>query len=472
MLSLDMEMFILENIRCDWHIITVPYLPINSPNSYVKKHTKMPHIVLLGTCDTKLEELLYLRSQILESGGNSCRVSFVDVGRSPVKHEHITVTQDTLTAKYAPKEGLKDVGSLLRGDVIKYMITCASNWLKEAYSAGLNDPEKAVHGMITAGGTGGTSLASGVMRAVLPIGLPKLIVSTNASGDVGPVVGETDITMMYSVCDVAGLNCLLRRILSNAAGAIAGMAQAYERSLADAKKEAGGGEQQRKKRVGLTMFGVTTPCVDKVRQHLEDNYPIETFVFHCTGAGGRAMERLVSEGVLEAVLDVTTTEICDQLCGGVMDAGPHRLEAPLKAGIPYIISVGATDMVNFGPKVTVPERYESRNLYEHNPTVTLMRTSPEECAGVGNFIVNKVKNFASNKGKVQVVLPIGGVSMIATPGGPFHDPKADEAVFSTITNGLGGSGVPVVEDKRAINDEGFAVDIAERLVKMMGLKAR
>jgi uncharacterized protein (UPF0261 family) len=426
----------------------------------------MPRIILLGTCDSKLQELLYLRSQILESGGAGCKVRLVDVGRSPVEHHDIDVSQRTLTSKYTPKDDSKDVSSLPRGEVIKYMITCATNWLREAYNEGLQDPAKAIHGVISAGGTGGTSLASGVMRDVLPIGLPKLIVSTNASGDMRPVVGETDITMMYSVCDVAGLNYLLRRILSNAAGAIAGMATAYERSIAVAKRE---NQTQQKKRVGLTMFGVTTPCVDKIRSCLETNYPIETFVFHCTGAGGRAMERLVDEGVLEAVLDVTTTEICDQICGGVMDAGPHRLESALKRGLPYVISVGATDMVNFGPEATVPERYQGRKLFEHNPVTTLMRTTPEECAAIGSFIVEKVKGFAKDKSRLAVILPKGGVSMIATPGSPFHDAEADRALFSTIEEGLHGSGVKVVGDVRDVNDEGFAVDLAKRLVELMGL---
>ncbi|KAK1056295.1 hypothetical protein LTR12_001826 [Friedmanniomyces endolithicus] len=426
----------------------------------------MPHIVLLGTCDTKLAELLYLRSQILESGGPTCKVTFVDVGRTPSAHEHINIRQATLAKEYAPESGIKNVASLPRGEVIRYMTACATKWLAEAYIKGLQDPDAAIHGCINAGGTGNTSLASAVMREVLPIGLPKLIVSTNASGDMGPIVGESDVTMMYSVCDIAGLNYLLRRILSNASGAIAGMAQAYERSLAASPQ---GVSLQQKKRVGLTMFGVTTPCVDKIRDHLESNYDIECFVFHCTGAGGRAMERLVSEGVLEAVLDITTTEICDQLCGGVMDAGPLRLEAPLKAGIPYIVSVGATDMVNFGPRSTVPERYQQRNLYEHNPTVTLMRTNAEECRAIGDFIVKKIKHCTKDAAQVQVILPLGGVSMIATPGGPFHDAEADEALFSTISAGLKGSKVLVAEDERTVNDEGFAVDVAERLVHLIGL---
>ncbi|KAK0876584.1 hypothetical protein LTR87_009579 [Friedmanniomyces endolithicus] len=398
----------------------------------------MPHIVLLGTCDTKLVELLYLRSQILESGGPTCRITFVDVGRTPSAHEHIDVRQDTIAKEYAPESGAKDVSNLPRGEVIRYMIACATKWLAEAYMKGLQDPDAAIHGCINAGGTGNTSLASAVMREVLPIGLPKLIVSTNASGDMGPIVGESDVTMMYSVCDIAGLNYLLRRILSNAAGAIAGMAQAYERSIAASPH---GMSVQQKKRVSLTMFGVTTRCVDKIRDHLESYYDIECFVFH-------------------------------QLCGGVMDAGPLRLEAPLKAGIPYIVSVGATDMVNFGPRSTVPERYQHRNLYEHNPTVTLMRTNAEECRAIGDFIVKKVEHYTKDTAQAQVVLPLGGVSMIATPGGPFHDAEADEALFSTVRAGLKGSKVLVVEDDRSINDEGFAVDVAERLVHLMGLSRK
>lgn len=421
----------------------------------------MPHIIIIGTCDTKLQELQYLRSQILDNNRNT-QVTLVDAGRSPAQSEDITITQDVLTSRYAPTEK-QDVGSLSRGDVIKYMIICSTNCVKELYENGLKDPSKAVHGIVSAGGTGGTSLVSAVMREVFPVGLPKLMVSTNASGDTGSVVGETDITMMYSVVDIAGTNSLLKRILSNAAGAISGMALAYERSLSEQKTE------QPRKRLGLTMFGVTTPCVDKVRTHLEANYPIECFVFHCTGHGGKAMERLVEEDELDAVLDLTTTEICDELMGGNMSAGPNRLEAGLKSGHPCIISVGATDMVNFGPRGTVPEKYQSRQLFEHNPTVTLMRTSPEECKAIGDFIVEKITKFAKTPEKVQVVLPKGGVSMIATPGAPFHDAKADEALFGAIESGLAGSGVSMAVDSRAINDEAFAVDVAKRMAELLGL---
>ncbi|KAM0719762.1 hypothetical protein Q7P37_003895 [Cladosporium fusiforme] len=398
---------------------------------------------------------------MLESNSGN-KVTLIDSGRSPAKDDNITISQDIITAKYAPSER-QDVASLARGDVIKYMIICSINCVRDLYEAGLRDPSKAVHGIVSAGGTGGTSLVSAVMREVLPVGFPKLIVSTNASGDTGPVVGETDITMMYSVVDIAGTNSLLKRILSNAAGAISGMAQAYEGSLAETKHE------QPRKRLGLTMFGVTTPCVDKVRTYLEANYPIECFVFHCTGHGGKAMERLVEEGRLDAVLDLTTTEICDELMGGNMSAGAHRLEAGLKSGLPCIISVGATDMVNFGPRATVPEKYQSRQLFEHNPTVTLMRTSPEECKAIGEFIVEKIKKFARTPERVKIVLPKGGVSMIATPGAPFHDAKADEALFGAIEAGLADSGVSVINDSRAINDEAFAVDVAQRMAEMLAL---
>lgn len=426
----------------------------------------MPHLIILGTCDTKLQELLYLRSQILQgdSNGSSTRVTLIDAGRSPTDSEHIDISQELLTSAYAPSEK-QDVAELPRGDVIKYMIACSINCVRELYQAGLQDPTKAIHGIVSAGGTGGTSLVSAVMREVFPVGFPKLMVSTNASGDTGPVVGETDITMMYSVVDIAGTNSLLKRILSNAAGAITGMAGAYERSLTEQSRQS----KQPRKRLGLTMFGVTTPCVDKVRTHLEANYPIECFVFHCTGHGGKAMERLVEEGKLDAVLDLTTTEICDELMGGNMSAGKHRLEAALKAGIPYIISVGATDMVNFGPRATVPEKYSQRQLFEHNPVVTLMRTSSEETAMVSGFIAGKITKFAKSPEKVQVVLPKGGVSMISTPGAPFYDAKADETLFQFLEFQLRDSGVLVESDERAINDEAFAVDVAERMAKLMGL---
>jgi uncharacterized protein (UPF0261 family) len=406
-------------------------------------------VALLGTCDTKLEELLFLRNVMREA---NVEVALIDVGRSPTNHEAITILQKDLLNNHTEEENLIERE---RGDVIKIMAECATKAVRSLYEEGK------IQGVIAAGGSGGTSIAASTMRDGLPIGFPKLIVSTIASGDTGPIVGETDITLMYSVVDVAGLNQVLKEVLSNAGSAMAGMASAFfNRKLQQTSPST-------QKRVGITMFGVTTPAVDEIRKHLETNYDIETFVFHATGHGGKAMERLIREGRLDAVLDLTTTELCDHITGGVMSAGPNRLEAAAMAGIPNIISVGATDMTNFGPMSTVPERYKSRKLYEHNPVVTLMRTSQQEAAQVGALIVSKLKNHTKNPSMVQVWLPKGGISMIATPGGPFADREADTILFQVIKEGLAQSGIEVVEDERSVNDAGFAHAIAEALASKL-----
>jgi uncharacterized protein (UPF0261 family) len=421
----------------------------------------MPHLILIGTLDTKLQEFLYLRSQLQELSQNAptpLKITLIDCGRTPIHHEAITISQPELVKNYGPADAF-DFKSSPRGEIIKYMTRCTSAYVEHLIRKG------DVDGILSAGGSGGTSLVSAVMREVAPLGMPKLIVSTVASGDTGPIVGETDMTMMYSVVDIAGTNAMLRDVLGNAAGAMLGMSTAYEKRMLAQKDHKP--ESERKLRVGLTMFGVTTPCVDTIREYLTSKYPVEVFVFHATGHGGKAMERMVSEGTLDAVLDVTTTEICDCICGGNMSAGSSRLEAALKRGVPNIISVGATDMVNFGPKGTVPERYKARKLLEHNPTVTLMRTTREECRMIGNFIVEKIKGFAGEREKVEVWIPRGGVSMIATPGQVFEDQDADAALAKSLKEGLRGTGVKVVEDMRDINDPGFAVDMAENLMKIV-----
>lgn len=411
----------------------------------------MVHVVLLGTCDTKLDELLFLRKAIQGADPN-VGVSLVDVGRAETKHEAITYKHSDLIENYG--KGQK-VDGLPRGELIKSMADYATALVKELYK---KTDGTCIDGIVSAGGSGGTSLAAAVMRYALPIGFPKLIVSTVASGDTGPIVEETDITLMYSVVDVAGLNQVLRNVLSNAGAAIAGMAKSYasRRTLSPPVV---------KTRVGITMFGVTTPAVDAIRKHLESKHSVETYVFHATGHGGKAMERLVREGGLDAVLDLTTTEVCDLLTGGVMSAADDRLEAAAKAGIPNLVSVGATDMSNFGPKSTVPERYRSRKLYEHNPVVTLMRTSQEEAKEVGSFIAAQLRQHARDPAMIEVWLPKGGVSMIATPDGPFADASADEAMFKAINDGLDGSDIQVKEDAREINDASFARDIAESLME-------
>jgi uncharacterized protein (UPF0261 family) len=407
------------------------------------------HILLLGTCDTKLDELLFLKGEVERHGAN---VTFMDVGRTPTRHEAITISQSWLLQEYAKG---KAIGDVPRNEVLDTMASCATQQVQNDYASGK------IHGIVSAGGSCGTSLAAEVMRNALPIGFPKMIVSTVASGDTGPIVGETDITMMYSVVDVAGLNQVLRNVLSNVGAAIAGMACAYATKSHEVVSQ--------KQRVGITMFGVTTPAVDAIRKHLESNYDIETYIFHATGHGGKAMERLVREGQLDAVLDLTTTEICDHLTGGVMSAGEHRLEAAAKAGIPNIISVGATDMTNFGPKNTVPECYKDRKLYEHNPVVTLMRTSKDEAKQVGEFLARKLNSCSRDPETVEVWLPMGGISQISVPGGQYEDRDADLEMFEAIKRGLDGSGIKIVEDERAINDERFAHDIAEALVEKMGI---
>jgi len=421
----------------------------------------MPHIILLGTLDTKLHEFIYLYSRLKSSsprGESPVKVTLIDCSRQNVSNDRITISQSQLLSRYGDQDHSASLMDMPRGEVIKYLSKCATRCVKHLISQG------GVHGIMSAGGSGGTSLAAAVMREAAPIGMPKLIVSTIASGDTGSIVGETDITLMYSVVDIAGRNDVLENVLSNASAAMAGMSSSYESMLEDQKLYA---DLQRKKRIGATMFGVTTPCIDKIREYLESRYQVEMYVFHATGHGGRAMERLIEEGRLDAVLDLTTTEICDHLMGGNMSAGPNRLEAALKAGIPNIISLGATDMVNFGQRSTVPFRYNDRKLLEHNPTVTLMRTTEDECRQIGEFIVEKITKFAKDPSLVQVWIPAGGVSIIAVSGAPFADVVADRRLVQVLKAGLFDSGVKVVEDSRDINDPAFAVDVAEAMVAML-----
>jgi uncharacterized protein (UPF0261 family) len=306
--------------------------------------------------------------------------------------------------------------------------------------------EGRIGGILAAGGSGNTAIATRAMQA-LPVGVPKLMVSTVASGNTADYVGASDVTLMPSVTDVAGINSISGRILANAAAAMAGMVQAPPVDL---------GEQ--KPLVGATMFGVTTPCVTRAREALEAR-GYEVLVFHATGTGGRAMEGLMESGFIAGVLDATTTELCDDLVGGVLSAGPDRLEAAGRLGLPQVVSLGALDMVNFGARDTVPERFESRNLYVHNPSVTLMRTTPDECAELGRRIARKL---SAATGPTSLFIPLAGVSMIDAEGQPFHDPEADAALFAALREGLGGN-VEVVELDCNVNDPAFADAMVERL---------
>ncbi|CEJ80371.1 hypothetical protein VHEMI00556 [[Torrubiella] hemipterigena] len=414
----------------------------------------MPTVAVIGTCDTKLAELIFLRDRILEN--SSVKTIIVDVGRHHVKNDAITISTDELATLHGTNNDWQD---LSRGEFVKFISKCATEYIKSLYKDGKIDA------IVSAGGSGGTALTSTVMRDAVPIGVPKLIVSTIASGNTAEIIGDSDIALMYSVVDVAGLNRLLRQILTNAGSSIAAAAISYA-----AANELSSEHQSssNKKQVGITMFGVTTPGADAIRKFLESNYPIEVYVFHATGTGGKSMERLVREGKLDAIIDLTTTEICDHVMGGVMSAGESRLSAALQAEIPTILSLGATDMANFRAKDSVPAKYGDRKLHEHNPLVTLVRTSVDDCKEIGRFIVSKLQQ-ATKPELIEVWIPHGGVSMISTAGGPFEDRDADNALFKTIKDGLVGSSIAVIDDKRDINDSGFATDIARALVKKLNL---
>ena len=298
--------------------------------------------------------------------------------------------------------------------------------------------EQRLDGIIGIGGSAGTAIATSAMRA-LPVGVPKLCVSTVAAGDTRPYVGTKDVTLMYSVVDVAGINRLSARILTNAAGAIVGMVAAEPPRLAE------------RPLIAASMFGNTTTCVDRARKTLEES-GYEVLVFHATGAGGQTMESLIADGFITGVLDVTTTEWADELCGGVFNAGPHRLEAAARAGVPTVIAPGCLDMVNFWGPDTVPEKYRNRNLYHWNPNVTLMRTTPEENAALGKIIAEKA-NLST--GPVAVLIPLQGVSQLDSPGGTYWWPEADAALFDAIKQNLR-QDIPLIELDLNINEPEFA----------------
>jgi uncharacterized protein (UPF0261 family) len=310
--------------------------------------------------------------------------------------------------------------------------------------------EGRLDGIIGLGGSAGTAIAASAMRA-LPIGVPKLIVSTVASGDTRPYVGTRDLTLMYSVVDVAGINRLSARILTNAAAAIVGMVEAEPPALPE------------RPLLAASMFGNTTACVDRARAALE-RAGHEVLVFHATGSGGQTLEGLVGDGYVAGVLDLTTTEWADQLCGGVMAAGPDRLDAAARAGVPQVVAPGCLDMVNFWAPETVPERYRQRKLYPWNPNVTLMRTTPEENAALGQILAEKVNQ---SRGPAAVMLPLGGVSQLDSEGGAFWWPDADQALFAAIRSSLR-SDVPLIEVPHNINDPEFADLAAKTLLGMLG----
>jgi uncharacterized protein (UPF0261 family) len=360
----------------------------------------MKRVYVVGTADTKGPELQYMKS-LIEAAGSPATLANVGIREPQVKVDVPAVQ----VAGFHPRGAQYVLNATDRGIAVEAM--------GEAFAAYIAT-RKDMAGIVGIGGGGGTSIVTAGMRK-LPVGLPKLMVSTLAAGDVTQFVGASDIAMMYSVTDVAGLNRISRVVLGNAAHAIAGMAShAVPAAVA-------------KPAIGLTMFGVTTACVTQVTRALENDY--DCLVFHATGTGGQSMERLADSGMLVGVIDATTTEVCDHLVGGVLSAGPDRLGAIARSGLPYVGSAGALDMVNFWAMDTVPERFRKRNLYKHNPNVTLMRTTADECREIGAWIAEKLN---ACEGPVRFLIPEKGVSALDAPGHAFHDPEADAALFGAL----------------------------------------
>jgi uncharacterized protein (UPF0261 family) len=401
----------------------------------------VPTVVLIGTLDTKGLEYAYLRDRIREHGVDVILVDAGIVGE-PLAEPDVA-REEVASAAGADVAALAAAGD--RGVAVETMARGAAEVAKRLHAEGRLDAIGAL------GGSGGSALATHAMRQ-LPIGVPKLMVSTVASGDTSPYVGSVDVTMMYSVVDIAGVNQISARIMSNAAGALAGMAKATVPPLGDERPL-----------VVASMFGVTTPCVTTARERLEE-LGYEVLVFHQTGAGGGSMEELIKAGFAAGSLDVTTTEFCDSVAGGVLAAVPDRLESAGARGVPQVVSLGALDMVNFGPMDSVPARYRDRNLYVHNPTITLMRTTPDECREIAAIIARKL-NAAT--GPTVLFVPLRGVSMIATEGQPFHDPEADEALFGTLRELVDTTTVEVHELDADVNDPAFALAMADRLHELI-----
>ena len=401
----------------------------------------MPTVVLVGTLDTKGIEYGFLRERLREAGVEVLLVDAGVMGRPLVEPD---VSREQV-ASAAGVDHAELVRAADRGAAVEAMGRGAAAVLARLHAEGSLDGTAAV------GGSGNSSIAAQAMRD-LPVGMPKLIVSTVASGDTRPYVGAVDVTMMYSVVDISGINQISAQILTNAAGAIAGMAQAAVPERSDERPL-----------IGATMFGVTTPCVTRARERLEE-LGYEVLVFHATGTGGQSFEALATGGYLVGALDATTTELADDLVGGVLSAGPDRLEAVGRSGIPQVVSLGALDMVNFGPRDTVPPQFEGRNLYVHNPTITLMRTTVEENAELGRRIARKLNGADS---PTVLFVPLKGVSAIDVDGQPFRDAEADEALFAALREGIDTTKVEVHEVDADVNDPAFATAMADRLHELV-----
>jgi len=391
---------------------------------------------ILGTLDTKGAEHAFVTDQIRSRGHQTLVIDVGSLGKPGMRPDVNRVE--------VAKAAEVDAGALAakrdRGEAVAAMAKGAAVILSRLAAAGR------IQGVISLGGGGGTAIGTAAMRA-LPIGFPKLMVSTLASGNTAPYVGVKDIVMFPSIVDIAGLNRFSRLLLARAAGAICGMVEMPEPAASD------------KRIIVASQFGNTTACVDHAR-HILEAAGFEVLVFAAVGTGGRTMESLIESGLVAGVLDITTTEWADELVGGVLTAGQTRLEAAARKGVPAVVSTGCLDMVNFGPPETVPARFQGRRFYQHNPQVTLMRTTPEENSELGRIIASKLN---LSIGPVTVLLPLRGGSMISAPGGPFHWPEADHALYRSLRAGLR-SDIPIMELDCVINDPAFAEACARELL--------
>jgi uncharacterized protein (UPF0261 family) len=395
-------------------------------------------IAVLGTLDSKGEEHAFVADLIRQQGHTPLLID-VGTGADP------TITPDISRFEVAAAGDI-DLEALIarkdRGECVVAMSEAAPKRVARLAEDGK------IHGIISLGGGGGTALGSSAMRG-LPVGFPKVMVSTMASGNTAHYIGSTDISMIPSIVDVAGLNRISKTIFTRAVGSICGMVEIEVATSAEERPL-----------IAASMFGNTTDCVDAARAILEEA-GYEVLVFHATGTGGRTMEKLIADGLFAGALDITTTEWADELVGGTLTAGPTRLEAAGKTGTPAIVTPGCLDMANFGARETVPAKYEGRNFYIHNPQVTLMRTTPEECARLGEIFAEKVNAYT---GPVTVLLPTKAISIISAEGQPFHDPAADEALFTAIKSNLSPD-IELIEIDAEINAPEFSRACAEALLK-------
>ena len=397
------------------------------------------YILIIGTFDTKVEELNFIRDQI---SSRSQKVRTLDAGILQPSTPFVDISNETVAAA-----GGKSLQELVhqrdRGQAVAVMARGAAKVTRELFDQG------EILGIISLGGGGGTVIGTSAMRMV-PVGIPKVMVSSMASGNIRPYVGTSDITMMYSVVDISGLNRISKQILRNAAAAVCGMVDGREENIFTDRPL-----------IATTMFGVTTPCVTEAKRILEEK-GFEVLVFHANGPGGMAMEQLIGEGQIQAVLDITTTELPDELLGGKGSAGPHRLEKAGEMGIPQVVVPGALDMVNYFPDA-VPPQFRDRLFYQHNPATSLMRTSVKENRQLGEIMARKLSRA---KGPTVVYIPLGGVSAIDAPGQPFFDPEANRAFVEALKRNLP-SRILVMEKALHINDPSFARELAQALLKLL-----